>query len=93
MGDTIEVGDIISMPSGIILDRGVKIIGPAYIGKHSRIDEGAIIGPRASLGKKTHIPEKCKVVNSILFDSPALQKGAQYRNIIANTSNIMYGVE
>lgn len=90
--DIIEVGEEISMSSGIVLSRSVKIIGPVYIGENSQVDEGAVIGPMVSLGKNTHIPKKCTVVNSILFGSPFLQIGSQIRDAILQSDNLMHGV-
>ena len=92
-GDSIEVGDIISMPTGTVLNQGVKIIGPVFIGRNSIISEGAVIGPRASLDENTHIPRECEIVNSILFNNPLLQEGTQIRDAIVRAEEVIHGVK
>lgn len=90
-GDAIEVGDIISMPSGIVLNRNVKITGPAHVDENCTISEGARIGPSVSLAKGTYIPRNCSVTNAILFNNPPLQEGDQIRNAIVQANSIMHG--
>ena len=90
-GDSIEIGENISMQSGIELKKGVHIIGPAFIGRNSVIEAEATLGPQVSLAQDTLIPKGCRISTSILFNRPILRINAHLRNTIAHANAKIHG--
>jgi mannose-1-phosphate guanylyltransferase len=66
-GDTFAVGDRLTLTSGIMIDKDVRIVGPVYIDSGSKIDHGCEIGPFVSLGRNTKLNANCKIEDSIVF--------------------------
>ena len=75
-GDTFAVGDRLTLTSGIIIDKGVRIVGPVYINSGSRIHYGCEIGPFVSLGKNTILNTDCKIDDSIVFGEADVPSGS-----------------
>lgn len=75
---------------GTIIKTGVKIIGPAIIGKNCMIEPNTLIGPNTSIGDNSRIA-LCDINNSIVMEGCNIECNVKIRNsIIAYNSSISY---
>jgi NDP-sugar pyrophosphorylase family protein len=81
-GDTFAVGDRLTLTSGIIIDKGVKIIGPVYINSGSKINSGCEIGPFVSIGKNTILNDDCKIDDAIVFGEADVPSGSVLNRVV-----------
>jgi NDP-sugar pyrophosphorylase family protein len=66
-GDTMEIGDMLSMESGIKLGKGVSLNGPCLIRGYAEIGENSIIGPYVSLDTGAKVGDHCEIQNAVII--------------------------
>ena len=74
---------------GTIIKNGVKIVGPAIIGKDCVIENNTIIGENTSIGDNSHL-SYCTISNSIIMSNCTIKGKLDIKNsIIASNSKII----
>jgi bifunctional UDP-N-acetylglucosamine pyrophosphorylase/glucosamine-1-phosphate N-acetyltransferase len=81
-GDTIEIGEEIEFPSGTLIESGVSIEGPAFIGPACRIEQNCRIGPGVSMENDTELAREATLERCILFGSAHVSTGAHINDAI-----------
>lgn len=61
---------------GVILETGVKLEPPLWVGPGCRIESGAEIGPYAVLGRNCWVGSGAKIQNSVLWERVRVGNGA-----------------
>ena len=84
-GDTMDIGETITLPSGIVLESGVQIIGPSFIAPGCKIGSHCVIGPVVSLEMKAMVESNSNVRESLLLG------GAQVRKDTNLMSSVVHG--
>jgi len=73
---------------GTIIKNGVKILGPAIIGKNCIIEGNTTIGGNTSIGKNAHLDD-CNISDSIIMSNCTIKGKLNIQNsIIASNSKI-----
>ncbi len=90
-GDTIEIGDRMTLAADIMVDPGVTLIGPLLISESSRIASGCIIGPYVSISSESSIGEECSIKNSILLNSAEVPAHRTLEGVIMSGREIIRG--
>ena len=89
--DSVSISGNVSVGQGTVLRNGVKITGPAIIGKNCVIEDNAVIGPNTSIGDNSVI-SSCDIAQSIVMSDCIIQASIKIRNsIIAFNSKIKIG--
>ncbi|MHA1770835.1 MAG: NTP transferase domain-containing protein [Candidatus Thorarchaeota archaeon] len=70
--DTFEIGTRLEIGSGTVLEPGVRIIGPAYIGPASTIGANCVIGPNAFLESGVTLGADVALNNVYLYQGTAI---------------------
>jgi len=65
--DLMEVGDTVSLASGITLGKGTHLKGPCLIQKNCDIQEGCTIGPYVSIAESTILGARSNVHDAVIF--------------------------
>ncbi len=74
---------------GAIIKNGVKIVGPAIIGKDCIIEGNTVIGENTSIGENSHL-NGCNISDSIIMSNCTIKGKLDIRNsIIASNSKII----
>jgi mannose-1-phosphate guanylyltransferase len=67
-----------------------RLVSPLLIGKRSRVQRSAVVGPNALLGRNCLIGKRARVMNSILFDSVTVGEESTISGAIL-ASNVSIG--
>ena len=86
--DTMEIGERLELSSGIILQKGVRIIGPTIILQGCEIGENSVIGPYVSLGVNSKVSQGCTIRESILLASSKTSPSVNLSNIVVYDTQI-----
>jgi glucose-1-phosphate thymidylyltransferase len=79
----------IIVDEGAVIKNGVKIVGPAIIGKNCLIENNTVIGENTSIGDDSHL-SYCTVSNSIIMSNCTINGKFDIKNsIIASNSKII----
>jgi NDP-sugar pyrophosphorylase family protein len=82
-GDTIEVGGLISLKSGIELGNGTALRGPVLITQRCEIGENCMIGPNVTISANSTISAHSEITNSVIFgDSQIPSRSRLNRSVI-----------
>jgi NDP-sugar pyrophosphorylase family protein len=90
-GDTIEIGDRMTLAADIMVDPGVTLVGPLLISKSSRIASGSIIGPYVSISSESSIGEECSIKNCILLNSAEVPAHRTLEGVIVSGRDVIRG--
>jgi UDP-N-acetylglucosamine diphosphorylase / glucose-1-phosphate thymidylyltransferase / UDP-N-acetylgalactosamine diphosphorylase / glucosamine-1-phosphate N-acetyltransferase / galactosamine-1-phosphate N-acetyltransferase len=63
-----NIGDKVFVGKGTVVEPGVYIKGPAWIGENSVIRQGAYIRENVIIGNNCTVGNSCEIKNSILFN-------------------------
>ncbi|MHA1576054.1 MAG: NTP transferase domain-containing protein [Candidatus Thorarchaeota archaeon] len=80
--DTMEIGESLELNSGIKLQKGVRIIGPAIISQGCDVEANSVIGPFVSLGTDSRVSQDCTIRESILLDSSITSPAVTLSNVV-----------
>ncbi len=87
-GDLMEVGDSISLSSGISFDKGVVLKGPCLIQRNSQIGASCTIGPNVSLAESTIIESNSVVHDVSIFGDSVISTNSKINNALVFKSQI-----
>lgn len=73
-----------------IAKKGFKIIDPIYLGKDSRVEKSAVLGPNALVGKNCVMEKGSRVSKSVLFDDVSVGEGSIVSGAVV-ASNVEIG--
>lgn len=86
--NSVSIYGNVSVGQGTVLQNGVKITGPAIIGRNCTIKDNAVIGPNTSIGDNSHI-SSCDIAQSIVMSDCTIKVSTRIRDsIIAFNSKI-----
>ncbi|TFG31493.1 NDP-sugar synthase [Candidatus Thorarchaeota archaeon] len=85
-GDTMEIGDLIRLESGIEVGIGVCLKGPCLISGKSKIGDNCTIGPYTSLGTGTQVGDYCEIQNAVVFGLSKIRNRSKVSDVIINDS-------
>ncbi|MHA2065679.1 MAG: NTP transferase domain-containing protein [Candidatus Thorarchaeota archaeon] len=88
-GSTIEVGVEIKLQSGTLLESGVSIKGPTFIGSSCRIEQNCRVGPYVSMEHHTTLSREADIEKCVLFSSACVAEGAHIKNAIVYGNSII----
>ncbi|MHA2141063.1 MAG: NTP transferase domain-containing protein [Candidatus Thorarchaeota archaeon] len=88
-GSTIEVDEDLNLQSGTVLESGVNIKGPTFLGPNCRIEQNCRVGPYTSMEHETTLSAEANVERCILFGTAHVDKGANIKNAIVYGKSII----
>lgn len=71
------------------MGRGAKLLPPVWVGRKTRIDVGAVVGPYAVIGNAVHIGRKCAIKKSIVFDRAEINAGCLVKDSIVGEGAVI----
>lgn len=77
-----EVGEGIWIGDNTVIEGGVKIIPPVYIGNNCTIKRGTVINSYTVIGDNSYVEENCSLKRTIAWNSVYLSKGLEARKSI-----------
>ncbi|MEM3064593.1 MAG: glucose-1-phosphate thymidylyltransferase [Candidatus Nitrosotenuis sp.] len=87
--DSVSLSGNVMVGNGTLLRNGVKITGPAIIGKNCIIESDVTIGPNTSIGDNSRLTS-CDISQSIVMSDCIIEADVKIRNsIIAFNSKII----
>ena len=87
-GDTMDIGETITLPSGIVLESGVQIIGPSFIAPGCKIGSHCVIGPVVSLEMKAMVESNSTVRESLLLGGSQVRTGTNLTGSVVHGSDV-----
>jgi len=93
LGDSMEFGQSLTLPTEVFIERGVSLHGPVLIQENCRIAKNAIIGPDVIMAKGAEIGANCRIANTILLNKARLKKNTKLQDAIVFDSEILYSEE
>ncbi len=87
-GDTMDIGETITLPSGIVLESGVQIIGPSFIAPGCKVGSHCVIGPVVSLEMKTMVKSNSNVRESLLLGGSQIRTGTNLTGSVVHGSDV-----
>jgi NDP-sugar pyrophosphorylase family protein len=85
-GDTIEVGDALSLKS-ITIGKGTLLQGPVLIGSNCSIGEHCRIGPNVTISSNCLLSEHCEASDAVIFGEAEIPPRSRIYNSIIYRSN------
>ncbi|WP_077370017.1 sugar phosphate nucleotidyltransferase [Anaerosalibacter sp. Marseille-P3206] len=77
-----EIEDGIWVGDGTLIERGVQIIPPVYIGKNCIIKNGTVLDSDTVIGDNSYIDNNCSLKRTIMWDTVFLSKDVETRKAI-----------
>lgn len=77
-----EIENGIWVGDGTLIERGVKIIPPVYIGKDCIIRNGTVLDSHTVIGDNSYIDNNCSLKRTIMWDTVFLSKDVEARKSI-----------
>ena len=87
-GDTMDIGETITLPSGIVLESGVQIIGPSFIAPGCKVGSHCVVGPIASLEMKAMMESNSNVRESLLLGGSQVRTGTNLTGSVVHGSDV-----
>jgi len=87
-GDTMDIGETITLPSGIVLESGVQIIGPSFIAPGCKVGSHCVIGPVVSLEMKAMVKSNSNVRESLLLGGAQVRTGTNLTGAVVHGSDV-----
>lgn len=87
-GDTMDIGETITLPSGIILESGVQIIGPSFIAPGCKVGSHCVIGPFVSLEMNAMVESNSNVRESLLLGGSQVKTGANLTGSVVHGNDV-----
>jgi len=87
-GDTMDIGETITLPSGIVLESGVQIIGPSFIAPGCKVGLHCVIGPGVSLEMNAMVESNSNVRESLLLGGAQVRKGTNLTGSVVHDSDV-----
>jgi NDP-sugar pyrophosphorylase family protein len=82
-GDSIEVGDSLTLRSNIMLGKGTSLRGPVLVSSNCKIGKDCKLGPNVSLASNTTLSEGCEVTDAVIFgESNVSSQSHVHRSVI-----------
>ncbi|MHA2396114.1 MAG: NTP transferase domain-containing protein [Candidatus Thorarchaeota archaeon] len=82
-GDSIEVGDSLTLSSNITLGKGTSLRGPVFVASNCNIGEDCKLGPNVTIASNTTLSEGCRVTDAVIFgESNVSSQSRVHRRVI-----------
>jgi len=75
---------------GTVLPKSITLIPPIYIGRSCRIEEGAIIGPYAEIGRGSYIGSDSYIKESLIFPGSYIGSDLDIQESIVKENTIVH---
>lgn len=85
-GDSVEVGDILTLKSNIVFGKGTSLEGPVLIASDCLIGDDCKLGPNVTIDSETTLSKGCEVRDAVIFGKSNLStQDRVYRSVIYNS--------
>ncbi len=91
-GDTMEIGDTLTLSSNTIIRGGSELIGPVLLAQGSDIGENCKIGPNCTISPGSQLNQGCHLSDTIVFGESTIPFQSQLQRMVVYKSRI-YAME
>ncbi len=89
--DELEIGESLTLPSGIQLEAGSHLRGPLLFDGAISIHEGSVIGPNVCIYGRSSIQRDTSITESVIFGNSTIEVGSYMSQMIVHDS-VKYAV-
>jgi len=89
-GDSMKFRTALSSPSRTVIEAGVEIVGPAYVGPGSRIGASCRVGPFVSIERNSVVGNQVEVHDAVFLPGSTVSPSSTLANVVVHSQGTVY---